>query len=78
MSTTKLSLDEFATKVREITELGVAEIIKYNEQSYTFRVLKIWYEVSYYNEMGMFLKLLQGGNRISTFDLICSSEWLPN
>jgi len=78
MNTTKLSVDEFAAEVREITDLGVAEIIKYNERSYTFRVSTIWYEVSYLNEMGMYLKLLKGESSTTTIDLICSSIWLPN
>ena len=78
MSTTQLSVNDFAMKVKEITDLGVAEIIKYNERSYTFRVSTIWYEVSYYNEMGMYLKLFKGESSTTTVELICSSVWLPN
>jgi len=78
MNTTQLSVDDFAIKVKEITNLGVAEIIKHNKRSYTFRVSTIWYEVSYYNEMGKYLKLLKGESSTTTVDQIYSSIWLPN
>jgi len=78
MKTDTLSVNDFTSKVKEITRQGVAEIIKFNDRWYKFRVSTFWYDVGYYNEMGMVFKLLQGEDSTNTTNLICSSEWMPN
>lgn len=78
MINNKLSIDEFDLKVKAITNLGVAEIIKHSIHSYSFRISTLWYEVSYYNDYGYNLKLLKGETITSTTDLLFTSEKLPS
>lgn len=78
MKNENLKVEDFISKIKEITDRGVAEIIKTHDRSFSFKVFSKWYEVSYINDFGMFLALFQGEGNTNMDDLICRSEWLPN
>lgn len=74
MTSDNLKLEDCILKVKEITSLGVAEIIKHNDENYSFRVSTIWYSLSYYRR---YIKLMQGIDSVNTTDLVFGSEWIP-
>lgn len=78
MKDEKLSLSDFISKVKEITNHGIAEISKVSDKNYIFRVSEVWYRISYYNDFGMVIGLTSGADRNDITNLICHSEIMLN
>ncbi|MEI6754791.1 MAG: hypothetical protein WCK78_16695 [Paludibacter sp.] len=71
-----MKVEEFILNVKQITEQGVAEIIKQSPWWYTFRVSTTWYDVNYENKYGMFLRCDQGESVTSITTNLFKSEAL--